>query len=87
MTTVGQNSAAEGDGLAREYYFISKMARNISTVIRRKTDKEDLFLAFAFQINFHTGHKNLACFREDSKKNRQKTDLSTKNRTTTGVDG
>jgi len=63
------------------------MARNISTVIRRKTDKEDLFLAFAFQINFHTGHKNLACFREDSKKNRQKTDLSTKNRTTTGVDG
>jgi len=87
LTTVGQNSAAEGDGLAREYYFISKMARNISTVIRRKTDKEDLFLAFAFQINFHTGHKNLACFREDSKKNRQKTDLSTKNRTTTGVDG
>ena len=63
------------------------MARNISTVIRRKTDKEDIFLEFAFQINFHTGHKNLACFREDSKKNRQKTDLSTKNRTTTGVDG
>lgn len=38
MTTVGQNSAAEGDGLAREYYFISKMARKFYQYSNKKKD-------------------------------------------------
>lgn len=38
MTTVGQNSPAEGDGLAREYYFISKMARKFYQYSNKKKD-------------------------------------------------